>query len=1410
MSGFSARFGRGHFGLNRVNTSSDPTKSVVNTEYLTNTFAPPRRFDDVPSALLSAPPTPATNFTLAKQTNTPLVHGPQASLLRKFATPESPIDAERRKSKIEAPPQVLANYKRQVYDDMLSKAATAEERLAIEIARKQYVDQHITAQVNEEFSKSFQNWILKRGRREDHVRAGWWPEKDTNVPKFLSAGGLLSSHPSVRQYVKGFVLSRADFEHQLIEMKNDAKLCGVEDWPLDKLYLYYKYVVRGLDLDDEDLYMFAAPGVGAKTPAQSKLLPSAGGLGRAGGGDARGDGGGPEQGSRPDDRGDGDLVDASRGPLSSRFGQPDADVDADDDMFLDAAGQPRETDQELAQRVEREARATEKAKQQQEKAEREERKRIKATGRELNFLENEIRRAHADAKAGKMESSRIDELDTRRHSISPVTAEHIERHKEAADAIISLERYADFVEHIDDAETFGRMSDAVVDALYPSREALREAYEKHSENLREYMSDEFLDDETRTRVSEVLVAALDVVDRTIAREEPDDESGSDSEGSTGSRFSDSGDDDDSGTDTMPNSPRAQAPASTLAPAPESAVTQRAVLSPRSLAAARAAADREFEAKQSEAKAIELAQAEELKRSKRIAELEAKKKEEERLRAETEEIKARTARAKAENDARIDALLDAEKAKKVEADAKAAVERYKAIIAPVLIPGADLGLQHLEVVQRAVDQLAKLHEAVPSALPAGIADELPQLKKFVAEKIAAKKPKNAAAKPEEKSGDGKASVKTEQAVEKKVEKATVQPAESPRSVLASTSAAEYSPELKAEMAKKADQAQLAAAHARVAELEQQVGDKGKEKAASSSDLPTIEQLVDKIATLEKRLAEKSAAIKEVAQTGDEMKADAEREAEEAKNARKIAEAERELEKINSKITAEQVNDFAKTADAAVKAAEQEAAEAKEAARVQQEQLQAHAKDLQRQLQQNAERVHALERELSAARTGAQSTEDGARLKAQLQKAEAEMAQLRADNQRLSQAAAAANSSMNVGPEQREATARLKRTIEVLQKNTAQLEAEKRAIEARFEEGGRRLSQFTVDQLNQAKAREAEVRVVAERLEQLATQQARQLEEEERVRKLAEENAARADEERRRVAASAEEERRLMAEHRQLFEEQRRALAEELAEARNKYSELRDEVNVREAAIQEAEQRQRAVPSENIAEKAKLKHAIDILRSGKAEVERRLAGSAAANEQMEETIRDLQDRLTRARTAAETTVALRQLVEIDRPVAYKAPDHKRRAGAPSSDQPLLSQMSGPSAPDPTPWLTSAYSAVEQHGRGSEGAFSAASANLASMAARAEQALRGPASGQRYGSKHALSSRDPLPPIRSKVTQRYQISEAEKRRIEAQRREDASRAEAAKTAEELLEYVRRKSSRIAEKPPVNYNPKRPHSSK
>lgn len=179
-------------------------------------------------------------------------------MLRKFKGPKDPLAAEAKKTTISAPPQVAAHYKEEIYRQMLQNASE-HEKLAINIARKQHIDQQVTAQVDDEFAKSFQNWVLKRGRKEDHVRAGWWDKDSKAVPKFLSSGGLLSSHPSVTAYVKDIVLARHEFEQKLVHMKAEAQTVGVDHWPIDKLYLYYKYVVRGLDLDDEDCYLLKSP-----------------------------------------------------------------------------------------------------------------------------------------------------------------------------------------------------------------------------------------------------------------------------------------------------------------------------------------------------------------------------------------------------------------------------------------------------------------------------------------------------------------------------------------------------------------------------------------------------------------------------------------------------------------------------------------------------------------------------------------------------------------------------------------------------------------------------------------------------------------------------------------------------------------------------------------------------------------------------------------------------------------------------------------------------------------------------------------------------------------------------------------------------------------------------------------------
>lgn len=243
------RHSTAHFGLNRRNATTPiayPFTGAPGTFEQTNVLL---NFTDARG-----------DANIANWTNQPLIKGPQASLFRKFKAPPDPMKAERGKG-FEAPPNVMYKKKEEVYDALLSQAGTdPAKRTAIEIAKRQNLDAAVTAEVNEDFTCSFNNWLLKRGRRQDHIAAGWWdPKNPQTVPKFIQAGGLLSNHPSVHSYVKDIVLARSKFEQKLVEMKMEAQTAGVNHWPVDKLYLYYKYVVRGMEPDDTDVINLTAP-----------------------------------------------------------------------------------------------------------------------------------------------------------------------------------------------------------------------------------------------------------------------------------------------------------------------------------------------------------------------------------------------------------------------------------------------------------------------------------------------------------------------------------------------------------------------------------------------------------------------------------------------------------------------------------------------------------------------------------------------------------------------------------------------------------------------------------------------------------------------------------------------------------------------------------------------------------------------------------------------------------------------------------------------------------------------------------------------------------------------------------------------------------------------------------------------
>lgn len=245
-----------HFGVNRRTIAQPSLRPIA-----------PLPFTDPSVAARLAVVGPPADFALQQSTNCSLIQGPQASLFRKFKAPPNPMNAERGKG-FEAPPNVMKQHKEDLYDKLLAAAASdPAKKTAIEIAKRQDLDAAVTAEVNDEFVNSFNNWLIKRGRRQDHVAAGWWNGSQKTVPKFIQAGGLLSNHPSVHSYVKDIVLARAEFEQELLKMKMEAKTAGVNHWPVDKLYLYYKYVVRGMAPDASDILSVSAP------PA-APLLPS--------------------------------------------------------------------------------------------------------------------------------------------------------------------------------------------------------------------------------------------------------------------------------------------------------------------------------------------------------------------------------------------------------------------------------------------------------------------------------------------------------------------------------------------------------------------------------------------------------------------------------------------------------------------------------------------------------------------------------------------------------------------------------------------------------------------------------------------------------------------------------------------------------------------------------------------------------------------------------------------------------------------------------------------------------------------------------------------------------------------------------------------------------------------------------
>lgn len=192
---------------------------------------------------------------------------------KKFRGGTNPVEHEAGIKEMTPPAHIAIKLKNRAYDNLALAAYNQHgpgalvpspellqaQLTAIETARRQSLDIELTREINGEIVDNFRQWLLKKGSREDHVRAGWWPTvtvrgrqvPDPKVPKFIEAGGALSDHPSVRAYLDSFVVARVNYERDLVMMRLEASHGAMQDWSIDKLWKYYKFGVLGLKPDAE-------------------------------------------------------------------------------------------------------------------------------------------------------------------------------------------------------------------------------------------------------------------------------------------------------------------------------------------------------------------------------------------------------------------------------------------------------------------------------------------------------------------------------------------------------------------------------------------------------------------------------------------------------------------------------------------------------------------------------------------------------------------------------------------------------------------------------------------------------------------------------------------------------------------------------------------------------------------------------------------------------------------------------------------------------------------------------------------------------------------------------------------------------------------------------------------------------
>lgn len=106
--------------------------------------------------------------------------------------------------------------------------------------------------------EDFRNWLISHGRPSDHTTySPYAANGKVEDPSMLWKVRPLSHHPSVLSYIDKQVDARSRFEASLAKLKLRYESSGsLENATLDECWLYFKFIVRGMEPTEEDIKRF--------------------------------------------------------------------------------------------------------------------------------------------------------------------------------------------------------------------------------------------------------------------------------------------------------------------------------------------------------------------------------------------------------------------------------------------------------------------------------------------------------------------------------------------------------------------------------------------------------------------------------------------------------------------------------------------------------------------------------------------------------------------------------------------------------------------------------------------------------------------------------------------------------------------------------------------------------------------------------------------------------------------------------------------------------------------------------------------------------------------------------------------------------------------------------------------------